>query len=272
MKPRNYCCCAIPVMNAGIYAVLTEQFALGIIVGTLAVATTKIVGAASPSFAPWVLAAICYVGAAIQIIGFLGVAREQPITFRRYTTLNIMITVAAFSVAAVWIGLSAGRHNTAKANCLQKYFSSSDTFQAEGDKMCEIFPWVDVGLMGGLWVLLAITQSYYFIVISGYGNGQRADHTKFDSVYSTSNLNKDIPMTNRGDPWDSRASTDTLQNERFGHNRQESAASDVAMLSQPVEPYNSPPQPPYGAGHSEASQYSDPYYAGARRPAGAPVY
>lgn len=39
MKAREYCCCAIPVVNAGILAVLTEQFALGIIVGTLSIAT-----------------------------------------------------------------------------------------------------------------------------------------------------------------------------------------------------------------------------------------
>jgi len=39
MKPREYCCCAIPLVNAGIYATLMEQLALGIIVGTLAVGT-----------------------------------------------------------------------------------------------------------------------------------------------------------------------------------------------------------------------------------------
>jgi hypothetical protein len=39
MKPREYCCCAIPLVNAGIYATLTEQFTLGILVGTLLVST-----------------------------------------------------------------------------------------------------------------------------------------------------------------------------------------------------------------------------------------
>lgn len=41
MKPRDYCCCAIPTVNAGIYAILVEQFSLGIIAGTLAVATPQ---------------------------------------------------------------------------------------------------------------------------------------------------------------------------------------------------------------------------------------
>jgi len=39
MKPRDYCCCAIPAINAGIYAVLTEQLVLGIVAGTLSIAT-----------------------------------------------------------------------------------------------------------------------------------------------------------------------------------------------------------------------------------------
>jgi hypothetical protein len=38
MKTRDYCCCAIPTVNAGIYAVLIEQLVLGIVLGTLAVA------------------------------------------------------------------------------------------------------------------------------------------------------------------------------------------------------------------------------------------
>ena len=92
MKPREYCCCAIPVINVGIYLTLTEQFVLGILAGTLSVATPSrncapilpssllrplclVVGAATPSFARWIFAAICYVGAMIQVLGFVGVAK-----------------------------------------------------------------------------------------------------------------------------------------------------------------------------------------------------
>jgi hypothetical protein len=75
MKPREYCCCAVPLINAGIYATLTEQCVVGIVVGTLSVATPSIVGAVTPSFAPALLAAFCYAAAALQILGFLGVAR-----------------------------------------------------------------------------------------------------------------------------------------------------------------------------------------------------
>jgi hypothetical protein len=197
MKPRDYCCCAIPVVNYGIYLTLTEQFVLGIVAGTLSVATPDsnaalslsfiiaeipctVVGAATPSFARWIFAIICYVGAMIQILGFIGVAKvrillcllstslvvhfqriqENNTLFKRYSTLHGLITVAAFSIAAVWIGISASRHNTAKTNCENKFFTASSDLTTEGEAMCNIFPWVDIGLMGALWVLLAISQVY----------------------------------------------------------------------------------------------------------------
>lgn len=94
MKPRDYCCCAIPTIYVGIYLTLLEQFTLGIVAGTLSVATpasksplwlvfvfvftyalttSTVVGAATFSAAKWIFAIICYVGAAIQVLGFISV-------------------------------------------------------------------------------------------------------------------------------------------------------------------------------------------------------
>ena len=39
MNARQYCCCAIPLLRAGIYAVLAEQAILAFTVGILALAT-----------------------------------------------------------------------------------------------------------------------------------------------------------------------------------------------------------------------------------------
>jgi len=62
---------------------------------------------------------------------------------------------AAFSIAAVWIILSAVGHDSAKKRCLSSFFTANDgTISSEGDALCTIFPWADVGIMGGLWVLL----------------------------------------------------------------------------------------------------------------------
>jgi len=266
MKPRDYCCCAIPVVNAGIYATLIEQFALGILAGTLSVATPQIVGASTPSSARWIFAVICYVGAIIQVFGFIGVAQEKPITFRRYTTLHILITTAAFSVAAVWIILSATRHNTAKSNCEQKFFTTASDDTSEAETMCQIFPWVDVGIMGGLWVLLAISQFYFYTVISGYGVGQRGDHEKYNSIYSMTGLNSDdVPLAK-----DSRMDRAAAGGHR-GHTRQESTSSDNAMLDSSFKDRSTEPvpQPTYFPSEQTSrpnrNHYSDPYYRSAEQ-------
>ena len=39
MPQRDYCCCAIPVVYAGIYTTLLEQVVLGVVAGTLSIAT-----------------------------------------------------------------------------------------------------------------------------------------------------------------------------------------------------------------------------------------
>ncbi|KDQ63666.1 hypothetical protein JAAARDRAFT_29696 [Jaapia argillacea MUCL 33604] len=296
MKPRDYCCCAIPIINAGIYAVLTEQLVLAILTGTLAVATPHLVGAATPMFAPWILAIICYVTAGLQILGFLGVAQGKHIMYRRYVTLHIMTTLGAFSVAAVWIAISASRHSTAQTQCQSDFFSNSTTATTESQTLCNIFPWVNVGLMGGLWLVLAIAQFYFYIVLSSFGKAQREALAKYDSVYDASKpLTNDIPLNDRSDPWNARLSSDSLpdQNGRdLGPSRRDSAASVSTILgdkkqepqpafagpsvydpeSQNYPPpgrqasvNHGPPQPQYAYTQEPGPtpQYSDYYYGGA---------
>ncbi|TFK41079.1 hypothetical protein BDQ12DRAFT_678850 [Crucibulum laeve] len=291
MKPREYCCCAIPMINAGIYTALVEQFVLGLLTGILALATPSIVGAATPSFAPWILAIICFVASAIQVLGFIGVSREKPILYRRYVTLHGLVTVAAFAVAGAWVIISATKHSTAKSKCTENFFSGELSGSSEGDTLCTIFPWVDVGIMGGLWLILVILQVYLYVVVSSYGTSQRRDHDKYDQLYDpTRPLNSDsIQMNNRTDPWDSRPSTESLhspegRNDRdYKHLRQTSAASASDVMSQPYqEPKDSLSNADYGYQTQTAyPPYSDgqttnkpayPSYAYTQEPGPTPQY
>lgn len=207
MKPREYCCCAIPIVNAGIYAVLLEQLVLGILVGTLSVATPSIVGAATPGAAKWIFAIVCYVGAGIQVLGLIAVSKEKSVLFKRYLSLDWVITIAAFSIAAAWIIISATRHSTAQANCQTEFYSNSTTNSAaslaeSSDTVCNIFSWVDVGIMGGLWVVLVLMQLYMLIVASSYNKAQENDRARYNSFYESANpLTSDIPMEPRSDPY-----------------------------------------------------------------------
>lgn len=225
------------MVNAGIYATLVEQIGIGILVGALSVATPSIVGAATPSFAAWLLGIVCFVAAALQVLGLIGVAKEKPILYRRYAVLHGIILCSALAIAAAWIIVSAARHSTAASNCVSKFFSD-ESLTSQGERLCEIFSWVDVGIMGGLWLILAIIQGYLLLVVSSYGSSQRRDHQQYDaSGDPTHPLTKDtIPMTDR-DPWDSRPSTDLAGPEsnraQYQHLRQMSSASASDILNQP---------------------------------------
>jgi len=229
MKPRDYCCCAIPLVNAGIYATLMEQLVLSALAGTLSIATPAIVGASTPSIAKVIFAILCYVGAALQILGLFGVMTESPIMYKRFATLNSLITLAIFSVAAVWIIISATRHNQAKSTCQTDFFAEDPTDL--GPKLCDIFPWVDVGIMGGLWVLLGLVQTYLCFITSSYGKGQRLDHEKYDSMYDpTRPLTSDIAVSHRSEPWDSNSNTLTRGTGNY-HSRGDSDASVATVMA-----------------------------------------
>ena len=168
--------------------------------------------------------------------------------YRRYVTLHGLTIVAAFSVAAAWIILSATRHSNAQAKCIQDFFNTtgSATSSSEGEALCNIFPWVDIGIMGALWVLLAILQVshvirlfsiypflsdpqlYLFVILSSYGTAQRRDHDQYDRLYDPSQplTAEHIPLDSHTDPWDSRPSVDQYgaQNPKY-HSRNESTAS-----------------------------------------------
>ncbi|KAG1755201.1 uncharacterized protein EDB91DRAFT_1233953 [Suillus paluster] len=255
MKAREYCCCAIPLVNAGIYTTLVEQFSLGIVIGTLSVATPSIVGAATPSFASWLLAIVCYVGAAIQVLGFIGVAQDKPTLFRRYVTMHLGITIGAFAIAAAWTIVSATRHSTALSNCEKTFYptTSDSSIASEGQTLCDIITWLDIGLMAGAWVFFALVQGYLFSVVSSYGSTQRHDHEKYDALNDTTQpLTDNIPMADRGDPWDYRASAE--YDDGRGHMRKESTASNQKESYAYGSSYPAPTYPPQPQSQFERQQ------------------
>ncbi|TFK30520.1 hypothetical protein FA15DRAFT_662485 [Coprinopsis marcescibilis] len=275
--PRDYCCCAFPLVNAGIYATLTEQFIISIAVGVLSVATPYVVGVSIPGFGPWILAGACFAVAAAQVLGYLGVAREKPKLYRKYVVFHGLLLLVAFSVAAVWIIMSAARHRNAKDRCISDFFNDTSSPGDQGDTLCTIFPWVDVGIMGGLWVILGAFHIYLFVVVSSYGKLQRQDHNDYDRLYDpTQPLTKDtVPLEERKDTWDSRVSAEGLRAEngvdnvgRHRHNPSTASASDIIN-----EPYQQPSN--YQYNYSGYNPYSDepsyPSYAHTQQAVPTPI-
>jgi hypothetical protein len=193
------------------------------------------------------LAIVCFVVTAIQPLGFIGVTKEKSILYRRYVTLHGLAISVAFSVAAAWIIVSATRHSNAEAKCIQNFFSTSST-SSEGGTLCNIFPWVDVGIMGALWVLLAILQLYLFVILSSYGAAQRRDHDQYDRVYDPSQplTAENIPLDRAADPWDSRPSVELpVTDPKYQHYRNQSTLSTSDIVPQKPEDYVSHYRPSY---------------------------
>lgn len=109
-----------------------------------------------------------------------------------YSALNGIITLLAFVVAAVIIIVSAIRHTHAMEVCEKLYFTpppsatqqASQTLTEESQALCNAFTWADIGFMGGLWVILGLTQSYFVYCTTKYGRSQVQDHKLYHSVYS----------------------------------------------------------------------------------------
>lgn len=178
----DYCCCAIPVLNVGAYATLSEQFVLGVLVGTLSFATPTLVGSSIPfSGSNLILCGLGYAFAVIQLVGFIGIFKEKAALFRRYVAINWIVLYITFAAAAALIGISAGRHDQAVDACERSFFAGESAGTQEdtkGEQICNIFCWITVGVMGALWLVLFLVQSYFVLVLRNYGISQRADHTK----------------------------------------------------------------------------------------------
>ncbi|KDQ20278.1 hypothetical protein BOTBODRAFT_101812 [Botryobasidium botryosum FD-172 SS1] len=266
---HDYCCCAIPIVNFGIYLTIAEQLLLGILAGTLAVAAPKVVGAVLPSYASVILGVLCYVVAGAQILGFLGVFKEKAGLFAKYVLINSLATLAAFSIAAALIIISATRHNTAVSSCETDFFTlanstTSPSDNGEGKTVCDIFTWTDIGLMGGMWIVFVIFQGYLILVTRFYKNSQEADHLKYYSLYSPSGgdgangdnilLSERTPRVEQTDPWDARGSNDSWagQPPTTAHYRTPSHIPMVAEeKSYPAQPgfdsaYSTPSAEPVG--------------------------
>lgn len=267
---KEFCCCAIPVYNAGIYLTIAEQFSLGVLLGTLSLATTSLVGAVTPSFAPYIVAAIAYVFAGVQLFGFIGVFKEKAGIFAKYSIINSILVLAELAVTATFTIISATSHQKAVANCEKNFFAAASTStgiaaeDGEGKVICEIFTWTGVGLMGGLWLLLVILQGYLILVIRTYGKSQRDDHKRYYSLYNAKASGADTyAMTDRATPPEPTYAEATYADEPV-HHRQQSNASSM-MGAEREKPYDTTYG--YGAGQSRQG-----YATGYRQPSSDDAY
>ncbi|GAA6062794.1 hypothetical protein JCM10212_002163 [Sporobolomyces blumeae] len=183
---RTYVCCAVPLYNSGIYAILAQFLILSTVTGVLCFASPSIITVGTPEFVSYVLGALAIAVAAWQMFGFFGVYRDRVGLFKTYSRINMVLVVLALLLALAIIIISAVRHSAAIDTC-QNLFSTDSASDSDttAESICNIWTWVQVGIMGLLFVIVGLCELYFLMYSSIYASEQKLDHAKYNSVYST---------------------------------------------------------------------------------------
>lgn len=180
---RTYVCCAVPLYNSGIYCILAQFLIISLVTGVLCFASPSIITVTTPNIISYVLGVLSFVISAWQLIGFFGVYRDKVKLFKTYSRINTILIVLALLLSLAIIIISAVRHNSAIDTC-QRLFSTDATGNT-GESICNVWTWVQVGIMGLLFVIVGLCELYFLMYSSIYSSEQKLDHARYNSVYST---------------------------------------------------------------------------------------
>ncbi|KIS71789.1 uncharacterized protein UMAG_00221 [Mycosarcoma maydis] len=205
----EFCCCYLPIINAGAYLLVLETAFVALAVGICALVPPTIVAGEGviPSWSKVLVATLGFITLAWQIIGLISVARQMPTLYRTYLRINFVLTFAIIIATVAFLIVAAAQHNKAVSACVSKYgvipassqsssslslqSQSMDVFSQSGQDICNIFVWAQTGVMAGLIVLLGLTQCYMLFAQRAYGGEQRKAFRDSKANY------QDIPMNPR---------------------------------------------------------------------------
>ena len=117
---------------------------------------------------------------------------SPPLPLLHSVAVNTAALALAFILALVWIIVSAVKHTSAVDACIEQFItedSGTNSNQSEvnvtsgsvsGETLCNIFTWVQMGVMGGLWLALLLVEFYFALMCRFYQTEQREDHKRYN--------------------------------------------------------------------------------------------
>jgi len=181
-------------------------------------------------------------------------------------------------LALVWIVISGVNHNAAVTACLAQFLGGGNntasgtstingvavgtTIGTSGRDICNIFTYVQLGIMIFLFLFVLLAELYFCQVARIFGSEQRLDKSKYASVLSADAMS--VPYTKPVD--------DLRPTPMHNDSVLSKSSMDYGSSSQPYKPsglrYEQAPAP---------SHYDDPYGVPRSRPThnvnlGAPSY
>ncbi|GAA5836379.1 hypothetical protein JCM5353_002501 [Sporobolomyces roseus] len=181
---RTYVCCAVPLHNSGIYCILAQFLIISLVTSVLCFASPSIITVTTPNLITYVLGGLSCLIAFWQLIGFFGVYRDKVKLFKTYSRINMILVLLSLLLSLAIIIISAVKHKSAIDTC-QRLFSADAATDDTGEGICNIWTWVQVGIMGLLFVIVGLCELYFLMYSSIYSSEQKLDHARYNSVYST---------------------------------------------------------------------------------------
>lgn len=166
---------------------IIETAFVALCVGILAFAPPPIVGGmgAIPDWAKYIVGIIAFLLAAWQIVGLVTVITDTPWAYKQYSRVTFLGTVVILCFTIAFTVTAAAKHDDAIQACLAEFGQplANDGYgvqevQSHLDDgrrdVCNYLGWADVGLMGGLVVVVGLLQLYMCFMQGQYGKRQRA--------------------------------------------------------------------------------------------------
>ena len=163
----------VPIVNAGAYLIVIENFLLGLGIAVLAFVPPEIVALMGtiPSWSKVIVGILGIVLLVWQVAGIISIASQKTGFYRTYIRINFLLTLAIIAAAAAFLIAAAVQHSNAVKSCAKNFGvaptgdgtgyevpGAAQNSTTIGQNICNAFVWVQVGLMGFLIVLWSLTQ------------------------------------------------------------------------------------------------------------------
>ncbi|KDN49613.1 hypothetical protein K437DRAFT_255296 [Tilletiaria anomala UBC 951] len=186
-RGMRFCCCGVPLINIGAYFILIENALLGGAIAVLAFVPPQIVAlmGAVPTWSKFIVGILGIAVLLWQLLGLIAISKEKPGIYRTYIRINFILTLATVAASATFITVGAVQHTKTVNSCVASFGATpqsestaqlvapSGTVGNVGRDICNVFIWIQVGLMGLLVALIGLTQFYMCYAQRSYGQQQR---------------------------------------------------------------------------------------------------
>ncbi|OAV99119.1 hypothetical protein PTTG_02348 [Puccinia triticina 1-1 BBBD Race 1] len=175
-KQERTCCLSIQLFTAGIMIILYFNTFLAIFCACMSFFGPKILALVQPAIVSYIFGILYLTVAGLHIFGIICVERNFVSRFRIFKNLTLYAVGSILLLGLVFIIRTAAQHTTSVAQCMEVYhFPVDATYSKTKPKdragsssavnaamtVCDIFSWVQVVVMGLVWLALTGTQLYF---------------------------------------------------------------------------------------------------------------